>query len=98
MTDCGFGKNLDGCIVIHVVMLDNAAMAVRRVFTQADIGDQKQVANILPNGPQGSLNDAGLVAGIGAGFIFAGRQSEEKNSADSQLLRFACNLNRPIDG
>ena len=84
-------------IVLNVVMLDDAAMPMRRVFAHADIGDQQQIANILANRAQRLLNDAVLVVSIRAHFILFRRNAKQHDAGDARLLGFARNLHRIVD-
>src|SRR5262249_30149741 len=65
VTDGSVGQELQGRVILHIVVFDDAAMPVGRVFAQADVRDEKQVANVLANGPQRLLYDAVLVVSIG---------------------------------
>ena len=69
MTDGRVGKQLQGGIILDVIMFDDAAVTVNRVFTQAYVGDQKKVTNVLAYCTKRLLNDAILVVGVGRQII-----------------------------
>ena len=69
MAHCGVGEQLQRRIILNVVVLDDAAMPVCRIFAEANIGDQKKIPNILANCAQRLLNDAVFIVAIRPDFV-----------------------------
>ena len=57
------GEQLDGGIVDDRLSIDNAAVTVRSVLTQTDVGDDQDVAGLLLDGPHCGLNRSVVVPG-----------------------------------
>ena len=79
-------------------MFDDAAVTVNRVFTQAYVGDQKKVTNVLAYCTKRLLNDAILVVGVGRQIILLLGNPKKKNAGNTRLLGLSRNLDRVVDG
>ncbi len=68
------------------VALDDAAMAVRHVFAQADVGDDQQFRQFLFEQAHGLLDDA--VGGISAGGlgVLGIRDAEQQNGGHAEFM------------
>ncbi len=81
--DRRFRQQLDRQVVVDLAVADEAAVAVRGVLAEADVGDHGQVGVGLLQRPDRHLHDALVVVGAGAGLVLAGRDAEEEDRADS---------------
>ena len=80
--DRGFGQQLDRDVVVDLAVADEAAVAVRGVLAEADVGDHGQVGVGLLQRPHRHLHDALVVVGAGAGLVLGGGDAEEQDRAD----------------
>ncbi len=81
--DRGFGQQLDRDVVVDLALADEAAVAVRGVLAEADVGDHGQVGVGLLERPHRHLHDALVVVGAGAGLVLGGGDAEEEDGADA---------------
>ena len=93
----GLGQPLEGGVVIHVAVLDVAAVAVAGVFAIADVGDDQQALGLPADGADGALHDAVVVVGAGGHLVLEFRQAEQDHAADSQRLDFGALLDQLVD-
>ena len=95
----GLGQPLQGGVVVHVAILDVAAVAVAGVLAITDVGDdQEHVGNFPSDGAEGALHDAVLVVGAGGHVVLGFGQSEENDAADAERLDFDALLDHLVDG
>ena len=100
MRNGGAGEQFQRRVVQDALALHDAAVAVRHIFAQADVGEDEQVRVVALEGADGALHDA--VVGIRAGrlFVFAFRQAEQQHGGDAErgdLLGFgAQGVNREL--
>ena len=73
MGDRRIRQKLERGIILHIVVLDNAAMTVRCVLAQTHVRNQEQIANIFSNCAERLLNDAVVVVCVGTGIVFLWR-------------------------
>ena len=87
--DRGLGEQLERDVVVDRAVADEAAVAVRRVLAQADVGDHGQVGVRLLQRADRQLHDALVVVGAGAGLVLGGRDPEQDHrlDPDRQQLR-----------
>ena len=85
-------------VVIHVVVLDEAAVAVAGVFAVADVGHDQQVGGFAADGADGALHDAIVVIGAGRHFVLRFRQAEQDHAADAERMHFGALLHQFVDG
>ncbi len=76
--------------------LDHAAMAVARVFAQANIGDDEQVELRFANGVDRALDGGVGIGGLGAGFVLVLGQAEENHGRDAEIGHFPALLDNLI--
>ena len=72
-----------------VAVGNDAAVAVRSVFAQAQVGDDDKVGPVLFNHAGGALHDAVPGVGAGAQRILFGGNAEEQHGAQAELHGFA---------
>ena len=95
LRDRGLGEQLDGDVVVDLAVAHEAAVAVRGVLAQADVGDHGQLGVGLLERPYRKLDDALLVVGAGAGLVLGGGYAEQQHGPDSgreDLLAFGDQL------
>ena len=85
--DRGLRKQLDGDVVVDLAVADEAAVAVRGVLAEADVGDHGQLRMGLLQRPHRHLDDALVVVGARPGLVLVGGDAEEQHGADSRLWR-----------
>ena len=69
-------------VVVDLAVADEAAVAVRGVLAEADVGDHDQFGVGLLQRPHRHLHDALVVVGAGAGLVLGGGDAEEQDRAD----------------
>ncbi len=94
----GLGQPLQGGIVIHVAILDVAAVAVAGVLAIAHVGDHQQLGRLAADGADGALDDAIVVVGARGHFVLGFRQAEENHAADAERLHFGALLHQLVHG
>ncbi len=79
------GVVLDGVVVAGLAS-DDAAVAVRGVLAEADVGDEHErfCGGGLLEGAQAALHDAVVDPGAGAVLVFFGGKAEEQETADAE--------------
>ena len=80
----GFGEELEGGVVQNLAVMHDAAMAMRSVFAQADVGNDQERGQFFFQQAHGFLHDA--VWGVSAaGFVvfFIGN-AEQQNRRDAE--------------
>ena len=75
----------------------DAAVAVRGVLAQADVGDDEQVGVRLLDRARGELDDALVVVGARALLVLLGRDAEQQHRRDAERVRLAGLLDRVRD-
>ncbi len=99
----GAGEQLQAGIVLNLVVLailaDDAAVAVRGVFAQANVGDQDQVieAVIGFEGANSPLHDAVLRPCAAALLVLFRRQAKEQQAANAEGGGLGCFFQRLVD-
>jgi len=73
-------------IVEYLAACEHAAVAVRGVLAQADVGDDEQVAASAADGAHGVGHDSVLGVPLRATLVLACRQAKEDDACDAQLL------------
>ncbi len=81
--DRDFGQQLDRDVVVDLAVADEAAVAVRGVLAEADVGDHREVGVGLLEGADRHLHDALVVVGARAGLVLGGGDAEEEDGADA---------------
>jgi hypothetical protein len=96
--DGGLGEQLERDVVVdRAVGADDAAVAVRGVGAEADVGDHDQLGVGLLDRPHGELDDALVVVGAGARLVLLGGDAEQQHRRDAELLDRAGLLDRVRD-
>ena len=78
-----FGKYLQGRIVINLVVDQKSAMTMVGVFTETDIGDDKQFRGFVFQFPDSPLDDPVLVVSSGTDTVLFLRNAEKHYRIDS---------------
>src|SRR4030095_13349461 len=86
MTDGCISQQLQGWIVLNVIMFDDSAMTLGSVLAQADVGYEEKVTDILSNSAGCILTDAVLVISIRPDIVLFRREAEQENTADARPL------------
>src|SRR2546421_5768677 len=94
----GTREQLEGRIVAHRTVLDHAAVAVARVFAEADVGDDEQVRHGVLHRAHGLLHDAVIGVGLGAARILLRRNTEEQYAGDAHAGGILAFLDQLIHG
>ena len=93
-----FGEELEGLVVFYIVVLDDSAMTVVGVFTEADVGDQHQFRHRFLYCPKRLLDDAVVGVCFGTDRIFFLGDAEEDDRRDAEGLDFFTFLDDTVDG
>lgn len=80
------GQELQGLVVVHVAVLDDAAVAVVGVLAHADVGDDRQPRHLFLQGPDRLLNDAVLGVGVAANGVLGLGDAEQDHRRHSQFI------------
>ena len=72
-----------GDVVVDLALADEAAVPVRRVLAEADVGDHHQVRMRLLQRAHRHLHDALVVVGARAGLVLRRRDAEQDHGADA---------------
>ena len=80
------GEQRQGRVVLHLAVLDDAAVAVRGVLAQAHVGDDQQLLAGGADRADRLLHDAVVGVALGAHRVLGRGQAEEDHPADPQLL------------
>ena len=75
------------CVVVDLAVDDHAAVAVRRVLAEADVGEQHELGEARAQRAQRALDDAVVVPGAGALLVLLLRDAEEHHGADAEPAR-----------
>ncbi len=81
--DRDLGQQLDRDVVVDLAVADEAAVAVRGVLAETNVGDHGQVRVGLLQRPHRHLHDSLVVVGAGARLVLGGGDAEEKDGADA---------------
>ena len=69
-------QQLKGCVVVHLLAVQDATVAVGGELAEADVGDDGHVGDSLLNDADGLLDDAAGVVRLGPKRVFVGGNSE----------------------
>ena len=90
------GEQLERLVVVDdAVGAQHAAVAVRGVLAQAEVGDDQQVRMGGLDRPRGELDHALVVPRAGAFGVLARRQPEEQHGGDAERVRRSRPPRRP---
>ena len=92
-----FGQDVQGGVVIHVLSLDDPAVAVVGVFAKAHVGQQQQAWHRFLERGQGALNDAVIGVGVRAEGVLMVGNAEQNDAGDAQIPNLPALLNRPVN-
>jgi hypothetical protein len=84
----GSGKKIEGGVVVDDPAFHNAAVAVIRVLTETDIGDNGQVGYLIFYGACRFLNNAVFGVSPGSQGIFLVGKSEKHYGRDAEFICF----------
>src|SRR4029077_8305027 len=90
-------EQLEAPVVVGVAVDDDAAVAVRRVLAETDVGEEDELREARPERPQRDLDDSVLLPGAGRLLVLDLRDTEQDdgpNAAPRQRLRLA---QQPLD-
>ena len=79
-------QQLERGVVEDLLALDHAAVAVRRVLAQADVGDDEQLAALGADGAHRPLHDAVVRVALRALRVLALGQAEQDDARDAERL------------
>ena len=98
LRDRGAGEQLERLVVVDdAVGAQHAAVAVRRVLAQAQVGDDQKVRIGGLDRPRGELDHALVVPRARAFGVLARRQPEQQDGGNAERVRDARLLDRPVD-
>ena len=80
----GAGQQLEAAVVVHVAVHHHPAVAVRRVFAEADVRQQDEVGEARPQRAQRLLNDPVVLPRTGCLLVLLRRDAEEQDGADAR--------------
>ena len=83
VADRGAGEQLEAPVVVDVAVDDDAAVAVRRVLAEADVGEQDELREARPQRAQRDLDDAVLLPRAGRLVVLHLGDAEEHHRADA---------------
>ena len=92
-----FDEISDGFIVVYLVVDDDTAMPVVRVFAKTHIGDHVEIGHLFFNRGDGALNNAPIAIRLATRRVFAIGNAEENRRGNAQIGDFSARLNRDID-
>ena len=73
-------EQLERDVVQDLVALDDAAVAVRRVLAEADVGEEHEPGGLLPQRPERALDDPVVVVGARRGLVLLLGDPEEETA------------------
>src|SRR5438034_22389 len=76
-------EQLERLVVVDLAVADDAAMAVRRVLAQADVGEEHELREARAEVAERALDDAVVLPGAGGLLVLRLRDAEEDDRADS---------------
>ena len=91
-------EQLERRVVVDLSVVDHAAVAVRRVFAQADVGDQQQLRKARPQRAERLLDDAVVDPGAGALVVLLLRDPEQDHGADADAHELLDLAHDGLDG
>ena len=97
MRDGRAREQLERRIVVHLAVADDAAVPVRRVLAQADVGDEKQLGEARPQRPQRLLHDPVLEPRAGTLVVLVLRDAEQDHRADTDADDLLDLPHQPVD-
>ena len=92
-----WARCIDGDVVDDLVTLDDAAVAVRRVLAQADIGDDDEILDLALQCANGALHWRVRIGRGGSVGVLLGGQTKEQNRRNALGLRGGSFLNGLVD-
>src|SRR5687767_2930592 len=92
-----FRQQAQRLVVGHVAIAKLAAMAVRSILTETEVGDDKQIWQSRLNSTNGLLHDAIFRVGVAPYFVFGRRQPEKQNCRNAKGLDGTTFLNKNVD-
>ena len=75
---------LERRVVVHRFALEQAAVAVRGVFAEADVADEAHLGEVFFAGAQRLLDDAVFVVGLAAAFVLMLGDAEEEHGVHAR--------------
>ena len=92
----GLCQDLQGLVVVHLMVVEDAAVAVVGVLAHAHIGDDIAVGVGGLNGPDALLHHAVGVPGGGTAGVLVGRDAEQQHPADAGIHTSGDLLTDPV--
>ena len=93
----GFCEKFKRRIIVHVVSVQDAAVAVRGVLTHADVRDIIHIRYSLLCCPEGSLDNSVAVIGSGANFVLLIGNAEDHDGGDTMSEELFQLHNKGVD-
>ena len=87
VADGGAGEQLEAAVVVHLAVDDHAAVAVRGVLAEADVGHQHELGEAGPQRAQRLLDDPVLLPRAGRLLVLPVRDPEQHHGADAASPR-----------
>src|SRR4051812_25914871 len=81
-------------IVIDIVVDDEPAMPMTRVFAVAHVGDDQQIGQLPLDRPNRPLDDSAVVISAARVLVLVGRYAEEKHATDPKRNDFLAFLHQ----
>ena len=90
-------EQLERDVVHDLVAVDDAAVAVRRVLAEADVGEEHELGRTLRERTERLLDDAVLVVGARRRLVLLLRDPEEEDGADAEPQELLGLVGEPVD-
>ena len=87
---------LQGLVVVHVLPVQNAAVAVGGVLAHAHVADIVQVRHLPLGKAERALDDAVLAPGPGAALVLVVRDAEEHHAGHARVRHLSQCLGQPV--
>ena len=92
-----FNQDFQGCIVVHILAFDDAAVPVVGVLTETDIGNQQKAGHLLLEHSESALDDAMVIVGVRTDGILVLGNAEQDHARKTEVADRLALLHRPID-
>jgi hypothetical protein len=98
VADRGARQQLERGVVVDLVAADDAAVPMRRVLAEADVGREDEVGEAQAQLAERALDDPILVVGAGGLVVFLLGDAEEQHRRDAESRERLDLLDERVDG